>query len=253
MENTNSIHDLEPQLANCRNYWLGWDESDRPDGDLTLYRSDVAHPLLNGVLGLRGGGLDGALAEAKERLDGVPWLWWVGPDSDADVADGLLTEGATQALAMPVMAVRTDRVRGAAGPPGLRIEEVTGSDVLGEWVTAFAPSFEIAPDQVDPVVAREAHRSDAPGELVRFAGRMDGKIVGTSVLLDRDGVAGIYVVATTEGHRRRGIGTALTDAAVRAGRERGLRVATLQATSFGRPVYERMGFETVSEYRLFTL
>ena len=253
MENASLIHDLEPQFANSRNYWSGWSKSDYADGDLMLYRSGVEHPLLNGVLRLRGGELDDALAEAKESLQGVPWRWWVGEDSDADVADGLLARGATQIGTMPVMALRLDRVREVVGPPGLGIEEATGLDALGELVVAYAPPFGITSDLVDPVVAREADRSDAPGELVRFAGRINGKIVGTSALFDRNGVAGIYVVATVEGHRRRGIGAALTEAAVRAGRERGLRVATLQATSMGKPVYERMGFEVVSEYRLFAL
>ena len=254
MENGGSIHDLVPQLANCHDYWLGWGKtSDTADGDLSLYRSDVAHPLLNGVLRLRNAGLEGAIAEARERLDGVPWLWWVGPDSDPGVADGLLAAGAMQVEAMPVMAARTNRVDGFAGPPGLSVEEVTGLDALGDYVAAYAPPLDVPLDQVDAVVDREANRTDRPGELVRFSGRVGGEVVGTSALLERDGVAGVYVVSTAESHRRRGIGAALTEAAVRAGRERGLRVATLQATSAGEPLYARMGFETVAEYRLFAL
>lgn len=46
-------------------------------------------------------------------------------------------------------------------------------------------------------------------------------------------------------------GTALTVAALEAGRERGLSVGTLQASPSGFPVYERMGFRTVAAYELF--
>ncbi|MFC9842685.1 hypothetical protein ACFWFF_37985 [Streptomyces sp. NPDC060223] len=38
------------------------------------------------------------------------------------------------------------------------------------------------------------------------------------------------------------MGTALTTAALDAGRERGLSVGTLQASPSGTPVYRRMGF-----------
>ena len=35
--------------------------------------------------------------------------------------------------------------------------------------------------------------------------------------------------------------------AVGVGRERGMKVATLQASTMGRPVYERLGFRFVSD------
>ncbi|WP_327247951.1 hypothetical protein [Streptomyces sp. NBC_01320] len=41
---------------------------------------------------------------------------------------------------------------------------------------------------------------------------------------------------TVEDQRREGIGTALTEAALEAGRERGLSVGTLQVSPFGFPV-----------------
>ncbi|GAA4224836.1 hypothetical protein FHR32_006838 [Streptosporangium album] len=49
MSTADSTTDRDPQLANARDYWLGWGSADRSDGDLTLYRSGVANPQLNGV------------------------------------------------------------------------------------------------------------------------------------------------------------------------------------------------------------
>jgi hypothetical protein len=44
-----SIHDLGPQLAANRQYWCGWTGAE-PDADLPIYRTDIEHGLLNGVL-----------------------------------------------------------------------------------------------------------------------------------------------------------------------------------------------------------
>lgn len=246
-----SISDLEPQFANAHAYWLGWGGTEGSGSELTLYRSGVAHPQLNGVLRLRDGEMDRAIAEARKRLDGVPWMWWVGHDSRPGVSEDLLAHGATAVGAMPVMAVEIDRVTEIGGPPELTIEEVSGPDALADWVQAYGPSYGVTPEQNEDVTRLEGQRPDPPDSFVRLAGRVGGRVVGSAAMLAAHGVAGIYVVTTAEDHRRRGIGARLTAAALRAGRERGLRIGTLQATGAGAPVYQRMGFEKVSEYHMF--
>ena len=72
-------------------------------------------------------------------------------------------------------------------------------------------------------------------------------------LVTAGGAAGIYNVTTVEAARGRGIGAAMTVAAVRHGADLGFDLATLQASTMGRPVYERLGFEFVCDllpYRL---
>ena len=60
---------------------------------------------------------------------------------------------------------------------------------------------------------------------------------------------GIYAVGTQERARRRGYGTAITWAAIAAGRDAwGMTTAVLQSSEMGLGVYERMGFETVTGY-----
>jgi GNAT superfamily N-acetyltransferase len=248
---TRTITDLEPQLANCRDYWLGWGAVDRADGDLTYYRSGVDHAQFNGVLRLGPGRqLEQAVARASGLMAGVPWVWWVGPDSPAHTGDDLLSRGAEEVEVKPVMAVGLDRIADIDAPSDLRIETVDDPLELAEWVHVYGPSFGVDPGQGDAVTDIEAGRTDS-GNIVRVTGYIAGRAVSTSLLLDAADVAGIYVVTTAERYRRQGIGAAVTAAALRAGRDRGLRVATLQASGMGAPVYARMGFETVAEYRLF--
>lgn len=254
-----SIDELAPQLANCRAYWLGWGAAGRSDDTLTHYRSGIAHPQLNAVIRLRDGegDRDGndvrqAVARARTELAGVPWMWWVAPDSATGTGDRLAEQGFERVGAMPVMTVALDRVAGVPTPPGVEIEVLSGADpgTCAEWVRAYGPSFGVGPELTDPVVGIEQDWARDP-RAVRFVAREGGQAVGTALLFDAHGVAGVYLVATAEEHRRRGIGAALTAAALEEGRRRGLRVGTLQASGLGAPVYARMGFETVAEYELY--
>jgi hypothetical protein len=84
-----------------------------------------------------------------------------------------------------------------------------------------------------------------------FLGLTGGVPVATSGLYRRDGLAGVYNVATLPEQRGRGIGATMTWAAVLAGREMGLGVSILQASRAGEPVYRAMGYRTPARYRQF--
>lgn len=239
---------FDAQLANCRDYWLAWGHADRMDGDVSFYRSGLPHGQLNGVLRAAGGAaVDEYAGQLTERLRGVPWLWWVGPDSGPDVADRLGAHGAELVGTVPVMAMALDRPVPVDPPPGVKIET---DAALPKWVDVYCACFGVPAAAVDDTLRVETERTDA-GPVVRFAATVEGRLVGTALLLTTHDVAGVYVVTTTPEYRRRGIGTAITAAALETARERGYRVATLQASSLGEPVYRRMGFEKVAAYRMY--
>ena len=54
--------------------------------------------------------------------------------------------------------------------------------------------------------------------------------------------AGLYWITTREAWQRRGVGTAMTLAALRDARALGYELAVLQATQAGSSVYHRLGF-----------
>ena len=97
----------------------------------------------------------------------------------------------------------------------------------------FAPSFAADPD------------------VQLIIGRLDGRPVGTTVAIRSGDVSGVYAVGTLPAARRRGVGTALTWAAVAAGRAWGCDTIVLQASEMGFPVYAAMGFRTVVSYATF--
>jgi predicted GNAT family acetyltransferase len=100
------------------------------------------------------------------------------------------------------------------------------------------------------IAAEEDHR-EPNGAPTRWIGRADGRPVATARLHAGAGVAGIYTVVTVESARRRGYGAAMTRRAMLAGRDAGLRIATLQASDSGRGIYERIGFRELCRFRLY--
>lgn len=240
-------------LGNCRAWLSGGDPAPMPDDDPAIFRGGSAHPIKNGVSRLVRADVAEAITAARTHLAGLDWVWWCGEDSRPGLADELRMHGAREAGTVPVMAVHLARMTAPAPPPELTIEEVTDADGLAEWVHAHAEPLGVPTDKVAAAVEDERDRSDAPGSYRRFVGRTDGRVVCTSAVLLAAGVAGVYVVATDERYQRRGYGTAITAAALRAAQAAGMSVGTLQASSAGRPVYERMGFETVARYHHFVL
>ena len=76
--------------------------------------------------------------------------------------------------------------------------------------------------------------------------------MGTSVAIRSDSASGVYNVLTLERARRRGVGTALTWAAVAAGKAWGLDTIVLQSSPMAESMYRAMGFRLVAPYAVFS-
>ena len=91
----------------------------------------------------------------------------------------------------------------------------------------------------------------ADPDVQLFVGRLDGKPVGTSIAIRSQDASGVYNVGTLPGARRRGVGGAVTWAAVGAGRDWGCDTIVLQSSVMGLSMYVDMGFRTVAPYVVF--
>jgi predicted GNAT family acetyltransferase len=81
-----------------------------------------------------------------------------------------------------------------------------------------------------------------------LVGELDGRAVASATTVVTDGLAGIYNVVVEPEYRRRGVGTAMTWAAVAAGLDRGAKNVWLGSSDIARPMYLKMGFEPHFEY-----
>lgn len=130
-------------------------------------------------------------------------------------------------------------------PRELEIRPVRTPDALAAYAEAAFEGFGFPPGAAGLFL----HERLLERSHVRlFAGRVHGAVVATSMLVATGAIAGVYWVATRPDRRRRGYGEALTWAAVASARDLGCRVAFLQASQAGFPVYARMGFAHVFDY-----
>ncbi|PKM48912.1 MAG: hypothetical protein CVV02_18295 [Firmicutes bacterium HGW-Firmicutes-7] len=76
-----------------------------------------------------------------------------------------------------------------------------------------------------------------------FVAKYKGEIIATSFLYVNKDIAGIYFVATDKAHQNRGIGKLITMAPLIFAKERGYRLAILQASPLGEIIYKKIGFK----------
>jgi GNAT superfamily N-acetyltransferase len=228
-----------------------------PREDVDAYLGPWAFGLLNPVAGvrLRSDHADAAIAEILGHAEarGCDQWWFGGPsDEPADLGDRLAAAGLTVHAPSPGMARALEAWTPPEAPSDLEVVAV-GETEHGEYIDVLVESFGFAADLRDTFATVLGEMAFAPGTPMRnFLGRLGGRPVACSTLLLADGVAGLWNVGTTAPARGRGVGTALTAAAMAAGARAGARTAILIATSLGVPVYRAMGFETVCEMPLWS-
>ncbi len=193
------------------------------------------------------------LLDASRRFHGarsVPATVWVRAHADQALEADLRARGYATFTTMPGMTLLGDPGT-ACAPPGLTIRATTDRRGLEDFrrVSAAAyATYGAPPEYVDDAFA--SVESVCAPHIQGFVGHADGAAVAAAALYLTHGVAGIGWVGCVPSARGRRYAEALTWRALREGFRRGASFANLQASPMGRPVYERMGFATPTEYRV---
>jgi GNAT superfamily N-acetyltransferase len=185
--------------------------------------------------------IDEVMEEFRRR--NLPMLWQVGPSSQPpDLRQRLLAHGFTQDEDEPGMAIDLFAMNeDFPVPPELDIRLVDNMSMLDEWLAVWG--FGVPVDTIplfQKVYARMAIGSHLPWRY--YLGYLQGKPIATAILFFGAGVAALHTVGTLPEARHKGIGTAMTLAALREARREGYRVAILTASPYGERIYRRIGF-----------
>jgi ribosomal protein S18 acetylase RimI-like enzyme len=235
--------------AGVRTFGLAPITSIRDDSELFWYVTGLPDAAFNSVMyaNLAPDRVDAAVDELfrlRETHD-VPIGWLVGPSSrPLDLPERLLTRGLQHHVDLtPMTLVLASLPAEAAPTPGLTIEPVTSPEVLEEWIVAETRGFESTGALASGLAALRRGMGIGHGlPLYHLLGRLHGVPVATATVLLAGGIAGIYDVSAVPDARRRGIGTAMTLAALQVARTHEYEIAFLQPSAMGRSMYERLGF-----------
>jgi len=178
---------------------------------------------------------------------------WTRDDADAALEAALPAAGFVLVTDMPLM-VLDDQPPERPAPAGVIVLPVTDE--------AGAEDFRLV--ALDGFAEDEEERSAVESKFTAAAGLLapevasavayvDGRPVAAAMSFTAVGCARISWVGTLPEHRRRGLGAAVTRAAIRGGFDRGARFSALESSALGAPVYRALGFREIGRNRIWSL
>ena len=189
-----------------------------------------------------------ALAFVKKEFlrRNLPFWWWVFPSARSEATRELLpAEGLPLIKSLPCMLADLKQVpEKSAGVPPLGVCRVENRRDRDLWEAVSFSGFDFTPD-----TKQQFHRFVSAfdlGENSRYKlllGRIGATAVATAMLFVEKSGCGIYFLTTSADNRKRGIGLAMTQAAIRAAKKYGAGFAALQSSPDGYRMYRRAGFE----------
>jgi hypothetical protein len=223
------------------------------DEDGVLYFTG-GHPLpvlLNGVMRTDGRlPAEELLARAREffHAAGRGYSVFVRAHADEDLSAAATAAGLVDFRDAPGM-VLDRRIEDREAPAGIILRRVETAADAADYARVMGPAFAtlgMPPDVASQIFAR-TEALKAP-HIVAFLASQSGVPVAGAMTIVTHGVAGVYWVGTTPEARGRGLAELCTRVAGNAGFDVGARIAALQASPMGEPVYLRMGYVEVTRY-----
>ena len=186
-----------------------------------------------------------AEADAFFGRDRRPWALFALPEAipslERAASDrGLRNEGRFAGLVLDPVPTNIPPL-----PDGVEVHRVNTVAELQTFERTASAAYEVPSG---PVHAEWLHY---PGFSFYLAYRR-GEPTATATLVVSHGIAGIVYVGTIPSARGQGLARVAVWAAIAAGRTEGCRISALWASPMGRPMYEKMGFRPVTEYRIWT-
>jgi ribosomal protein S18 acetylase RimI-like enzyme len=176
-------------------------------------------------------------------------LWHVWP-ADQGIESVLLERGLVFYEEEPAMVADLAVETIKPSPIDLQIRSTRNLEDIHVWVRILSGSSN------DTFIRRLAEIRGAAdsrtgARFEHLLGLVDGDVIATAAVFHGTRAAEVQHIVTEESHRGRGIGTAMTLAALEFVRRQGGRYAVLTASPDGLGIYERLGFERVATVRRF--
>jgi GNAT superfamily N-acetyltransferase len=134
-------------------------------------------------------------------------------------------------------------------PPGFGARRVADEAGRRDFMAVCAVAFGTPAETMEQLTPSLACMTDP--DIAFFVGSCEDLPVATAMMSRSGRTAELAGVATLPSHRRRGLGTAITAAALQEGAARGCTNAVLRSGPMSFALYQRMGFLPVCKHRTY--
>lgn len=185
---------------------------------------------------------------------GIPWSWWISRQSlRSDFDQRLKQHGLEFSGPLPAM-VAALPVTFPELVPDVKVWQASTHDDLQAASTIRRTAFrfpegsaltyfeDMAGDWLDP---------DRNEVWLYLASVADGPPASIGALIVREGIAGIYIMATLPEWGRRGLGKAILARVMLEAMWQEHKWIALTASRFGYPLYRQFGFEHLYDYAIY--
>jgi ribosomal protein S18 acetylase RimI-like enzyme len=193
------------------------------------------------------------LPQVHFNARGLEWAFWVcedwmAPGTRRRSRMAFERHGLRHSVDLPGMV--TEQVRAPARKlPPIEVRRVTAGPTRDAFCSIGSFCFHVPLPWFQEVF----HSESVWERFAAYVGYVDGEPVSTAAVVMGAGAAGVYNVATLQGHQRRGYGEAvMRHALADAHRAHGVARTVLQSTPAGFRLYERMGFRTVTRVSVYS-
>lgn len=246
---------IEQITRNCYRSFAGFRNAELlDDGRIYGVMSHMRIPFFSGIASTNLGEDDVVPVIDRFRAQQCPFRWWLTPSTRPEGLEAILkANGMRHAYDAPGMAADLTALDlDVPLTANVTIRQLSQMDELTPYFAVMIPVFSISPG--DAAVWRDAYEQIGFGDDVPWTHYVafleDQPVATTSLLLDGK-LAGIYNVATAAQARGKGIGAAVTRAAMRYARDHGATEAALQSSELGFSVYRGLGFVQYCNLRLY--
>lgn len=246
-------------FANGR-YWGGLNSSLYNKGSIWAMKTGIQSADLNMVWSEKPLTSDDSdtIQHIKKHFQhaGLPFWWWIFPSTQSRTTIDLLT-AADFSLIDTIPSMLADLTLLRDEEPchsAISIICVQNPEELNLWEEVSFAGFDFPAEtknQYHQFVGTFDLSPDAPQKF--FLARINGEPAATSLLFLHDNAGGIYFVSTLARQRKKGIGLAITLAAMRVAKQAGVRFATLQSSPDGLRVYQQAGFKEYCRVEVYGL
>lgn len=229
-----------------------------------LFQSKVDYPLTNAVwlLDKNADFPDSKVMEIIEFFKKRDYgqAWWLGEHSTPANVENALTENRlTRVMGdIPMMAADLTQMDFLelgvlSETKKIQVKKVSTREDLAKWLAVIHEVYQYSDEYIEALrYIFTARMKDGPSSPVHnFLAELEGVPIGASSLSLCEGLAGLYYVCAKKEFRGQGVGTAVTLAAMKEGRERGYEVGVLGASKLGFGVYQRVGFKEYFKLQIY--